>query len=312
MTGCQGMSKLTRGIQILAAVLSFSPLAAQAHTPGPRGGYIGPGRYEIVAVASDKLLSLEERSQRSVIQWSANHGFNQRWDIEDAGDGYVYIRSAVNGLALDIEGGDTRNGTLVIVSRPGRGDSQLWRITEVDDDRCNIISRPGWALNLLKGSHDSGVQMDVWTLRDAGRNADQQFRLIWISGPAAMPSSNRYEEHDRDAHDEESWYDLGYSAGVQDFTAHARRSYARHRDEYRPQGEVAFIEGYYDGYDAGQIDRGRMRDQERDSYDIGYRLGQQDQRDGRRPNYARYSDRFDERSEHDFRRGYEDGYYANR
>lgn len=301
MTGWQGKSNLTWGLPILTAFLSFSSLAAQARTPIPRNGYRGPGRYEIVAVPSEKLLSLDERTQRAVIQLPPTHAPNQRWDIEEAGDGYVYIRSAENGLVMDIDGTDVRDGTLVIVSRQGRGDSQLWRINPVDDERVNIISRLGWVLNLLKGSHDNGVQMDVWTLRSGGTNPDQQFRLIWISGPVGA----RYEE-------EKSWYDLGYSAGVQDFTAHLRRSYARHRGEYNPQGEVGFIEGYYDGYDAGRIDRSRMLDQERDNYDAGYRLGQQDQREGRPPNYKRYSNRFDERSESDFRRGYEDGYYSNR
>jgi hypothetical protein len=312
MTGWHGMSKLTRGLGILTAVLSFSSLAAQARTPIPGETYRGPGRYEIAVVASGKLLSLDERSQHTVFQWSALHSNNQRWDIEDAGDGFVYIRSAVNGMALDIEGDYARDGSPAIVSRPGRGDSQLWRIIVVDDGRVNFVSRLGLALSLPKGSDENGAQMQVRTLRDAGIHEDQKFRLTWISAPVAVPFGNRYEGHDRDARDEKNWYDLGYSAGVQDFTAHLNRSYARHRSEYSPHGEAAFIEGYYDGYDAGRIDRGRMHDEERDSYDAGYRLGQQDQREGRKPNYMRYSDRFNERSEADFRRGYEDGYYSTR
>jgi Ricin-type beta-trefoil lectin domain-like len=321
MTGLQVINHLKRGLPILAAVVSVSSLASQARTQYPHNGYRGPGRYEIAVAASDKLLSMDERSQRTVLQWSATHGNNQRWDIEDAGDGYVYIRSAENGLAMDIEDRDVRNGSHVVVSRPGRVDSQLWRITQVDDDRVNIISRVGWTLNVPKGSRDNGVQMDVWTLRDGGANGDQRFRLIWIGGPAGMPFGNRSEGHDRDGRDardarderdEKSWYDVGYSAGVQDFTAHLRRSYARHRGEYSREGEEGFIEGYYDGYEAGRGDRGRMRDQDRGDFDAGFRFGQQDQREGRRPNYMRYSARFDERSESDFRRGYEGGYYSTR
>jgi len=76
--------------------------------------------------------------------------------------------------------------------------------------------------------------------------------------------------------------------------------------------QEAFIEGYYDGYDAARPDTNVMRAEEKDSYDDAYRLGQKDYRDGREPSYTRYAGRFDPRSEPFFRRGYADGYYSAR
>ncbi len=91
-----------------------------------------------------------------------------------------------------------------------------------------------------------------------------------------------------------------------------RRTYARHKGDYNSQWEESFIEGYYDGYDAARPDTTVMRSDEKDLYDAAYRSGQSDYRGGREPNYSRYSDRFDSRSEPFFRRGYTDGYYSSR
>ena len=91
-----------------------------------------------------------------------------------------------------------------------------------------------------------------------------------------------------------------------------RRTYGRHKGKYDRQWEEAFIEGYYDGYDAGRFDTTILLPAEKDYYDDGYRRGQQDYREGRRPEYVRYAGRLDVRFEPFFRRGYEDGYYSAR
>jgi len=310
MTGSNGTRNTTRGLLLLSVALGFGSLSALARTPDPRDAYKGPGRYEIEIVASGKALALDLRDQHTVRQWSPDHKTNQQWDLEDAGGGYVYIRSAETGMALDTEGGYARDGAPVIVSQPGGGDGQLWRIQEVDDGHVTIISRVGLSLDLPNSSHDNGIAMQVWK---PWSHNNQKFRLIWVSGPVPRPFGDRYEGRDRDVRDgrdEKSSYDLGYSLGIQDFRAQLRRSYARHKGEYNPQGEEAFIEGYYDGYDAGRTDNSWMRPAEKGSYDEGYRLGLQDQREGRKPNYMHYADRFDASSEPQFRKGYADGYYS--
>ena len=98
----------TRLALALIAVLGFSSPFARAQSPR---AYSGPGRYEIESVASGKAVEIDLRDRRTVRQWTAVHQGdqpnppnnlrNQQWDIEDAGYGYVRIKSAETGMALD-------------------------------------------------------------------------------------------------------------------------------------------------------------------------------------------------------------------
>ena len=63
----------------------------------PRGASRGQGRYEIVNVKSGRLMGVDTRDRSSVVQFSAPSGDNTSWDIEQAGQGYYYIRNAANG-----------------------------------------------------------------------------------------------------------------------------------------------------------------------------------------------------------------------
>jgi hypothetical protein len=294
----------------LIAALGFTSPSARAQSPR---AYSGPGRYEIECVASGKALDVDLRDGRTVRQWTAvhqgdqpnppNNSRNQQWDIEDAGYGYVLIRSAETGMALDAEQPNAHEGMPVILSRPSKEETQLWRIDDAGEGEVKITSRLGKALDLPDGSHSNGTRLQVFP-SNSGDN--QKFRFFRINGPGfrAYP--------DRTAPDstERGGYDLGYSLGLEDSRSQLRRTYARHKGKYNPQWEEAFIEGYYDGYDNGREGSGRMRDTDRDPYETGYRLGRQDSQENRRPDYMRYANRFDSRSEPLFRRGYADGYHA--
>lgn len=292
-------------ISILLAAISLNGALARAQAPGP--GYAGPGRYEIENVASGKVLDLNRQDQRTLVQWPRTHAQTQQWDIEDAGNGYVYVKSAATGLTLDIDGGRARDGARVITSRPAGGDSQLWKIEGKGSER-RFTSRLGISLDLPHSSHDDGVEYQTWS----GAGADnQRFRLVWISGSSAAANRNPYGA-DNNMSDEKRAYDRGYHYGADDFKTRLRRTYARHKGQYSLQWEEAFIEGYYDGYDAARPETNVMRSEEKSSYDDAYRLGQKDYRESREPNYARYTDRVDSRFEPFFRRGYADGYYSAR
>jgi hypothetical protein len=292
---------------ILMAALGLGGVSTLARTPNPQAVYAGPGRYEIENVASGKVLDLNRQDQRTLVQWSRSHARSQQWDIEDAGNGYIYIKSAETGLAVDIDGGRARDGARVITSSPAGRDSQLWKIEGHHEGEVRFTSRLGIALDLPHGLHDDGVEYQVWS--GAGQD-NQRFRLVRISAP--VPANPYAPGPDSNISDEKRSYDRGYHQGAEDFKAHLRRTYARHKGKYNPQWEEAFIEGYYDGYDAARPDTSVMRSDEKDSYDDAYRLGQKDYREGREPNYMRYADRFDPRFEPFFRRGYADGYYSAR
>ncbi len=294
--------------QILASTVvvlsAASSLLAQAQNQ--RGGYAGPGRYEIANVASGKVLDLNRQDQRTVVQASRHNSPSQQWDIEETRDGYVTIRSAATGLAIDVDGGRARDGARVITAQLAGSESQLWKI-EGHGSEVRLTSHLGKSLDLPHGSHDDGVEYQIY--EGAGQD-NQRFRLTWISAQ----NQNAFDDDRRrgKVSEEKRAYDRGYKFGVEDFKGRLRRTYARHKGDYNPQWEESFVEGYYDGYDAARPDTTVMRSEEKNFYDAAYRLGQNDCRDGREPNYSRFSDRFDSRSEPFFRRGYHDGYYSAR
>ena len=298
----------------LIFALGFSAPSARAQSPL---GYSGPGRYEIESVASGKAVEIDLRDGRTVRQWTAVHQGdqpnppnnlrNQQWDIEDAGYGYVRIKSAETGMALDAEQPNTRVAVPVILSRPSNEQTQLWRIEPAGEGEVKITSRIGKTLDLPDGSHSNGTHLQIFP-PNPGDN--QKFRFFRVG--FALRGYPERTAPDRTAPDstERGGYDLGYRLGLEDSRSQLRRTYARHKGEYNPQSEESFIEGYYDGYDNGREGSARMRDTDRDPYDTGYRIGRQDSQEGRRPDYMRYADRFDSRSEPLFRRGYADGYHT--
>ena len=320
----------------LAFILMAVSLPAWAQFPR---AYSGPGRYEIENIASGKALDADIRDGRTLRQWTAVHQGdqpnppnnlrNQQWDIEDAGYGFVRIKSAQTGSVLDVEQPNVRAAVPVFLSRPGNAETQLWKIEELVPGEVKIISRLGKSLDLPDGSHSNGTHLQIFP-SNPGDN--QKFRFFRVDGPRRSEpdfqesrfrdriAPDRLERHERGEAErgeaerrggtERDGYDLGYGLGLDDSRSQLRRSYARHKGQYHPQFEEAFIEGYYDGYDNGREGSSRMRDTDRDPYDAGYRLGRQDSQESRRPDYMRYADRFDPRSEPFFRRGYADGYHA--
>jgi hypothetical protein len=140
---------------------------------------VAPGRYIIEFTASGKILDLRLEDGTTVQQWSSAlllDKKNQHWDIEDAGNGYFYIRSAANGKAL-AAGGQT-NGAPVQASAWARAREQQWRIKVLENGEVQIISGNGLALDLPGAKNDNGVKPHLW--QEHGRE-NQRFRLKPVS-----------------------------------------------------------------------------------------------------------------------------------
>jgi len=99
---------------------------------------------------------------------------------------------------------------------------------------------------------------------------------VWISGPA--PANPNNYGADSPVTEEKRSYDRGYHMGADDFQSARPPHLCPPQGQYNQQWEEAFIEGYYDGYDAARPDTNVMRAEEKDSYDDAYRLGQKDYR----------------------------------
>jgi hypothetical protein len=183
------LRRIFRTIQITLALAAVSTLvipAAQAQLPG---GYSGPGRYKIESVASGKVLDADLRDGRTIRQWEAAYGSdqlnpssnvrNQQWDIEEAGSGFVRIKSAQTGMALDVQQPNIHEAVPVMLSRAGNSQTQLWRIEDVGQGRVKITSRIGKSLDLPDGSHSNGKLFQVFPPNDGD---NQKFVLFRIDG----------------------------------------------------------------------------------------------------------------------------------
>lgn len=65
----------------------------------------------------------------TIIVYGYHGGNAQRWDVADAGAGYVYLKSAVGAnKSLDVKNGATANGTLMQIWTSGTGNSQKFKL----------------------------------------------------------------------------------------------------------------------------------------------------------------------------------------
>ena len=93
---------------------------------------VGDGWYKIVNVNNGLVLDVN-CSNQNVALYKYHGGINQHWKLEDAGNGYYYIRTRVkdgNGTAyyLDVHGGYTSDGTNIEVYPLNRGNNQKFKL----------------------------------------------------------------------------------------------------------------------------------------------------------------------------------------
>ena len=146
-----------------------------------QGGFSGQGRYEIVNVKSGRLMGLDTRDRSSVVQFSAPSGDNTSWDIEQAGQGYYYIRNAANGQAL--EATDNRNSAPVTTAPVQGRPSQQWRLEPGKDGNPLIVTSNGKALDIPDGSNREGLRVQIY---DRNGDSNQRFTFRAVQGRGGL------------------------------------------------------------------------------------------------------------------------------
>jgi hypothetical protein len=309
-------------LRIVLIALFVTAISATA-TLAQRVITVQPGRYEIEIPLTGKLLDLRQEDLRSVQQYYRGNVKNQQWDIENAGGNYYYIRSAQNGAYLGIEG-TSRDGAQVVTT-PNRQD--VWRFMELNNGSVMIMHRSGRVLDLTAGAVHDGALLQVWS---QAANTHQQFKLVpanlALAGNNSRDTSRTVYDYDpRNTNRIEN--NEAYEAGINDRVANRSQNYRRHRFLYNRASEQEFQRAYNQGYSEGNSrsrrsdgndsrrsddgnndDLSGMSQNERNSYQEGYRLGQQDARAGYSASYRRYSNRYNRWHEAVFQRGYEAGY----
>ncbi len=96
---------------------------------------VGNGWYAIKNVNSGLVLDVD-CSNGNVLQYEYHGGKNQLWKLEDAGNGYYYIRCKEtdiygNACYLDVEKGNKNDGANVVVYHQNFSDNQKFKFTKV-------------------------------------------------------------------------------------------------------------------------------------------------------------------------------------
>ena len=188
-------AKFSLATRVALALIGISPLAIpMAHAQTPTG-YSGPGRYQIESAASGKVLDVDLRDGRTLRQWDASRSNvpNQQWDIEDAGAGFVRIKSAQTGMTLDLAQPNVHEAVPVSLSPVGSVQTQLWRIEDLGQGQVKIISRVGKALDLPDGSRSNGKHFQIFPA-NGGNN--QKFILLRVDGRSLSADGYKASESD--------------------------------------------------------------------------------------------------------------------
>jgi hypothetical protein len=139
-------------------------------------GVLRNGRYEIQVVSNRRLLVADNNGQ--VMQTNSANARSRQWDIEEAGNGYYYIRSVETGEVMTVSGNGDSNSRIVLSQQGGNRDAQLWDIRLESDNRYALLAPTGRALDAPGNMRYDGAEMQIFK-RNGGDN--QRFWLRWIS-----------------------------------------------------------------------------------------------------------------------------------
>lgn len=90
---------------------------------------LGDGSYSLINSHSSQALDVWEMSTAAganIAQWPYWGGTGQKCTLEDAGAGYVRIRSVLSGLVLDVSGASSANDANVVQWKQTGGSNQQW------------------------------------------------------------------------------------------------------------------------------------------------------------------------------------------
>jgi hypothetical protein len=141
-------------------------------------GFTGPGRYRIDSVASGKSLDVKAEDKRTVQQWAGSGAANQQWDIEDARDGYFYLRSVETNKVLDFAENRLRDGISLIVADSRDSDNQKWKITDAGNGQFTLVSKSGKAADVPANERTrDGARLQTQGLHGLENQRFRFFRL---------------------------------------------------------------------------------------------------------------------------------------
>ncbi|GAB3996807.1 hypothetical protein GCM10029992_17950 [Glycomyces albus] len=141
-------------------------------------GGAGGETAEIVSRSSDKCMDVVSGSTddgAEIIQYDCHGGLNQRWQLQDAGDGHVQIVSQSSGKCVDVADESTANGGRIIQWPCNGQDNQQWELRDAGGGYVQIVSRhSGKCIDVPNGSADNSVRLQQY---DCHSGYQQQWSL---------------------------------------------------------------------------------------------------------------------------------------
>ena len=165
--------------------------------------------YSFRNVGSGLFLEVENgaaASGTSVVQGNSSDANADIWTLEDAGDGYYYIYSALGDgktFALDVPYGSADNGTALGIWTNDKSDARKFKFIDNGDGSYTIVTKPSGdasCLGVISDSTESGAGVIQW----ARNGKDSQKWVAVVKLP--LLSGELIQDFDRfDTEHADSW-----------------------------------------------------------------------------------------------------------
>ncbi|MBO3089968.1 family 43 glycosylhydrolase [Cellulomonas dongxiuzhuiae] len=136
-----------------------------------RGGGTTPTDVRIVNRGSGKVMDVQapNRDDLAVVgQWTSNGQPWQRWQVVDAGGGYVSVRSVNSGKCLDVSGASGADGARLIQYTCHGGTNQQFTWRSTGDGYEQLVTRnSGKCVGVAGGSTADGAALEQRTCTSA-------------------------------------------------------------------------------------------------------------------------------------------------
>jgi len=138
--------------------------------------------YTIIAKHSGKGLDVTNASTSNgtaLQQWAYAGGSNQKFVINDLGNGYYTIVNVNSGKCLDVRDASTSNNAIIQQWAYAGGTNQQWSIVSTGDGYYKIINRnSGKCIDVKDQSTSNGAVIQQYTFANG---TNQLWQLNWIS-----------------------------------------------------------------------------------------------------------------------------------
>ena len=142
------------------------PTPTPTPTPTPPSGDV-----RIVNRGSGKVMDVQSpnRDDLAVVgQWTSNGQPWQRWQVADAGGGYVTVRSVNSGKCLDVSGASGADGARLIQYTCHGGANQQFTFRSTGDGYEQLVTRnSGKCVGVVGGSTADGAALEQRTCTSA-------------------------------------------------------------------------------------------------------------------------------------------------